>query len=188
MMIVFTLSMAVAFAPALALTVAHAEPTLREATAGGLPALSLKTLEGKSQPLSDYRGKVLLVVNTASECGYTPQYAGLEALYQKYRARGFYILGFPSDDFHQEPGSGTTISNFCKSRYGVTFPLFEKGPVSGDAAQPLWKYLTQKYGQPKWNFFKYLIGKDGVVRAVYESRTTPDNETLLKAIEAALAE
>ena len=108
----------------------------QEAAQDSLHTLSAKSIDGKSVSFADYKGKVVLIVNTASECGYTGQYAGLEALYAKYRDKGLVVLGFPSHDFRQEPGSGEEIAKFCKVRYGVTFPLFEKGPVSGAAASP----------------------------------------------------
>lgn len=151
-----------------------------------LHALSAKALDGKNVSLADYKGKVLLIVNTASECGFTGQYAGLEALYSKYKDKGLVVLGFPSNDFRQEPGSGEEIAKFCKVRYGVTFPLFEKGPVSGGSASPVFKFLSRKHGEPKWNFYKYLVGKNGQVLAQYSSRVSPDSGDLTSAIEAAL--
>ena len=149
-------------------------------------SLSAKSIDGKAVSFADYKGKVLLIVNTASECGFTGQYAGLEALYAKYRDRGLVVLGFPSNDFHQEPASGQEIAKFCKVRYGVTFPLFEKAPVSGASASPVFKFLAQKHGEPKWNFYKYLVGKNGQVLGQYSSRTSPDSSDLTAAIEAAL--
>ena len=151
-----------------------------------LHTLSAKSIDGKSVSFADYKGKVVLIVNTASESGYTGQYAGLETLYAKYRDKGLVVLGFPSHDFRQEPGSGEEIAKFCKVRYGVTFPLFDKGPVSGAAASPLFKFLALKHGEPKWNFYKYLVGKNGQVIAQYSSRVGPDSTELISAIEAAL--
>ena len=152
---------------------------------------SAKTIDGKSRKLGDYKGKVLLVVNTASQCGFTPQYKGLEALYQKYKGQGFAVLGFPSNQFgQQEPGNDTEIAEFCEMNFGVSFPLFSKIDVNGDQAHPLFKYLTTSkpglLGSEgiKWNFTKFLVGKDGQVIARYAPTTKP--EDLGKDIEKAL--
>lgn len=138
------------------------------------------TLNGKSQSLSDYRGKVALIVNTASKCGFTPQYKGLEALYKKYNEKGFVVLGFPCDQFgHQEPGGSSEISEFCEMNYGVSFPLYEKIEVNGNNADPLYKYLKKKapglLGTKviKWNFTKFLIGRNGEVIRRYSTATKP---------------
>jgi glutathione peroxidase len=153
---------------------------------------SAKTIDGKSRKLGDYKGKVLLVVNTASQCGFTPQYKGLEAIYQKYKGQGFAVLGFPSNQFgQQEPGNDTEIAEFCELNYGVSFPLFSKIDVNGDQAHPIFKFLTS--AKPgllgsegiKWNFTKFLVGKDGKVLARYAPTTKP--EDLGKDIEKALA-
>jgi glutathione peroxidase len=153
---------------------------------------SATTIDGKPRKLADYKGKVLLVVNTASKCGFTPQYKGLEALYEKYKGKGFAVLGFPSNQFgQQEPGADDEIAEFCEINYGVTFPLFSKVDVNGDAAHPLFKYLTsEKKGllgseAIKWNFTKFLIGKDGEVIERYAPTTKP--EDLAKDVEKALA-
>jgi len=153
---------------------------------------SATTLDGKPRKLSDYQGKVLLVVNTASKCGFTPQYKGLEELYEKYKDKGFAVLGFPSNQFgQQEPGPDSEIAEFCERNYGVTFPMFSKVDVNGDAAHPLFKYLTgEKKGllgsaAIKWNFTKFLVGKDGAVVDRYAPTTKP--EELQKDIEKALA-
>ncbi|HVZ79265.1 MAG TPA: glutathione peroxidase [bacterium] len=139
-----------------------------------------KTIDGKEIALSQYRGKALLIVNVASRCGFTPQYEGLEALYKKYKDRGFEILGFPCNQFgSQEPGTETEIKQFCDLNYGVTFPLFAKIDVNGPNAHPLYKYLTsEKPGilgteAIKWNFTKFLIGKDGEPVKRYASAATP---------------
>jgi glutathione peroxidase len=152
---------------------------------------SAKTIDGKSRKLSDYKGKVLLVVNTASKCGFTPQYKGLEALYEKYKSKGLVVLGFPSNQFgQQEPGPDDEIAEFCEMNFGVTFPLFSKVDVNGDAAHPLFKYLTStKKGllgseAIKWNFTKFLIGRDGNVVERYAPTTKP--EDLEKDVERAL--
>ena len=136
-----------------------------------------------------HAGQVLLVVNTASKCGFTPQYEGLEALHQRLGPRGFSVVGFPSNDFRgQEPGSEAQIQEFCTLTYGVKFPMFEKVHVIGDEATPLYKALTAATGTaPGWNFHKYLIGRDGRTVASFGTRTAPDDKALVAAIEAALA-
>jgi len=131
---------------------------------------------------------VLLVVNTASYCGYTPQYQGLEALYDKYRGRGLVVLGFPSNDFEQEKGSNKEIAEFCENTYGVRFPMFAASHVKGAQANVMYRQLARATGQePQWNFFKYLLGRDGKVLAVYPSKVTPEDPALLAAIERQLA-
>jgi glutathione peroxidase len=140
---------------------------------------SAKLNNGEEQPLNAYRGKVLLVVNTASKCGFTPQYKGLEELYRRYHDQGLEILGFPCDQFgHQEPGSDAEILGFCELKYSVTFPLFAKIEVNGDRAHPLYKHLKSEAGGVltdgiKWNFTKFLIGRDGSVLSRYAPLTTP---------------
>jgi glutathione peroxidase len=148
-----------------------------------------KRLLGAEENICEtYRGKVLLVTNVASKCGFTPQYEGLEQLYQTYKDRGFVVLGFPSGDFaNQELESDTEIQEFCKLNYGVTFPMFSKSSVKGDQANALFKRLSAKTGkEPNWNFNKYLIGRDGKVIAYFGSRVEPTSEELTQAIEAAL--
>jgi glutathione peroxidase len=149
------------------------------------------TLDGKPKKLVDFKGKVLLVVNTASKCGFTPQYKGLEALYRQYKGKGFAVLGFPSNQFGaQEPGPESEIAEFCEMNYGVTFPMFAKIDVNGDAAHPLYQHL--KAAAPgvlgsesiKWNFTKFLVGKDGKVVKRYAPNTEPAE--LAGDIEAAL--
>ena len=143
--------------------------------------LTLTTISGDTIPLGDYRGKVLLVVNVASKCGYTPQYEGLEALHRRFRERGFSVLGFPCDQFgHQEPGNAEEIRSFCSLEYGVSFPLFEKIEVNGANAHPLYKYL--KHEAPgvlgseaiKWNFTKFLVDREGKVVRRYAPTDTPE--------------
>ncbi len=149
--------------------------------------LSAPRLDGKSQSLSAYRGKVVLVVNVASECGFTPQYAGLEKLYEARKAQGFEILGFPCNQFGgQEPGSAAAIQTFCQKNFGVTFPLFEKVDVKGAGQSPVYTFLTAQHGEPKWNFHKYLVGKDGKVIAAFPSSVEPEGPELKAALEAAL--
>jgi glutathione peroxidase len=149
-----------------------------------------KTLEPVK--LSTYKGKALLIVNTASECGYTAQYKGLQAIYDEYRSRGFEVLGFPSNDFGgQEPGSNAEIKDFCERKFKVSFPLFEKNPVSGKQIQPLYSHLTKNApttGEVSWNFEKFLVSKDGRVVGRFKSKVTPESKELTQAIEKALAE
>ena len=149
--------------------------------------LRAKNLDGTPADLTQYKGKVLLVVNTASECGFTPQYAGLEKLYEEYKDKGLVILGFPSNDFgKQEPGSPAEIKKFCETKFHVTFPMFEKVATKGDGQSPVYKFLAAKNGEPKWNFTKYLVGKDGQVRTSFPSKVTPEAKELRDAIDAAL--
>jgi glutathione peroxidase len=143
----------------------------------------------KPQSLCQYAGRVLLVVNTASYCGFTPQYKGLEALYDKYKGRGLVVLGFPSNDFRQEKGSNREIAEFCESTFGVKFPMFAASHVRGSEANPLFQQLAAQSGTTvKWNFYKYLIGRDGSVVAAYSSMTAPDDAALVRAIEKQLTE
>ena len=152
-----------------------------------LHALTMKRLDGSEVALSTYAGKVLLVVNTASECGYTPQYEGLEALHAKYAARGFSVLGFPSNDFGgQEPGTAPEIATFCKSKYGITFPMFEKVKTIGDERSALYRMLSDAKGPPKWNFHKYLVDKKGKVVASWPSAVVPASPEIAKAIDEQL--
>jgi len=149
--------------------------------------LSLRTLDGQEQALSVYKGKVVLAVNVASECGYTPQYAGLQKLYTEYKDRGLVILGFPCNQFGaQEPGEAAQIQTFCQKNYGVTFPLFQKLDVKGAEKAPIYQFLTAKFGEPAWNFHKYLVGKDGQVLQAFPSKVAPESPELRSAIEAAL--
>ena len=149
--------------------------------------LTANTLDGAPKKLSDYKGKVLVVVNTASQCGYTPQYAGLETLYENYKDKGLVVLGFPSNDFGgQEPGTAAEIKTFCEKKYNVTFPMFAKVKTKGEGQSPVYAFLVAKDGAPKWNFHKYVVGKDGHVTASFPSSVKPDSEELKRAIEAAL--
>ena len=150
-------------------------------------------LDGSPQPLSDWHGKVLLIVNVASKCGFTPQYAGLEQLWRDYGDKGLVVLGFPCDQFgHQEPGDEAEIMNFCSLTYDVDFPMFAKVEVNGGGAHPLWKWLKDEkggllgIGAIKWNFTKFLVGRDGRVRKRYAPTDKP--ESLARDIERALAE
>ncbi len=149
-----------------------------------------RTLAGKTAVnlKESYGGEVILVVNTASKCGFTPQYEGLEALQRKYAARGFTVLGFPSNDFMgQEPGEEAQIKEFCTLTYGVKFPMFEKVHVKGDETTPLYRELAKETGvSPGWNFHKYLIARDGTVVATFPSKVKPDDAALVAAIEREL--
>lgn len=151
-----------------------------------------RPLAGK-EPVSlckEYDGKVLLIVNTASKCGFTPQYEGLEALHARFKDRGFAVLGFPSNDFkQQEPGTEKEIQEFCTLTYGVKFPMFEKVHVTKEEATPLYQRLAAASGEryPSWNFYKYLVGRDGKVIADYSSKVKPDDAELVAAVEKALA-
>ena len=155
----------------------------------------MKSLDGKEVDLAaKYKGKVVLLVNTASKCGLTPQYKALEALHEKYAGKGLSIIGFPANNFGaQEPGSDSEIGEFCLKNYGVKFDMFSKISVKGDDKAPLYKFLTEKEtngafaGDITWNFEKFLVGKDGKVIARFAPRTTPDAEEVVKAIEAELA-
>jgi glutathione peroxidase len=154
---------------------------------------TLKRIDGSSQDLADYRGQVLLLVNVASKCGLTPQYEGLESLYERYRARGFAVLGFPSNDFAgQEPGSDAEIASFCRSTYGVAFPMFSKISVKGADQHPLYRELTglpaPLGGEVQWNFQKYLVNRRGQVVARFDPRTAPEDPALVARLEALLAE
>ena len=150
--------------------------------------LTTNSLDGKPADLSQYKGHVVLVVNVASKCGFTPQYAGLEKLYTDYKDKGFFVLGFPSNDFHgQEPGTPQEIATFCSTKYNVDFPMFEKVDVLKVPTQsPVYQFLTTSNPVPTWNFCKYLVGKDGKVIKFYPSKVKPDDKELTDAIDAAL--
>jgi glutathione peroxidase len=152
-------------------------------------ALKTTTLQGQPAELSQYSGKVALVVNVASQCGFTPQYAGLQKLYDELKDRGFVVLGFPSNDFGgQEPGSPDEIAGFCKKNYGVSFPMFSKLVTkAGPEQSPIYSYLGHSGSLPSWNFGKYLVGKDGRVVQYFPSKVAPEAPELREAIEKALA-
>lgn len=172
----------------------HAFAQSPAAAAGPCPALlnhefnRLQT--GKPETMCQYRGQVLLIVNTASYCGYTHQYEGLEALYRKYKDRGLVVLGFPSNDFGaQEPGSNHEIAEFCRLTYGVRFPMFEKSSLTSLKANPMYVELAARTGEsPKWNFHKYLIDRDGNPAGTYASKVEPDDSALVGALEKLLAD
>ncbi|MCE0496689.1 MAG: glutathione peroxidase [Methylacidiphilales bacterium] len=149
--------------------------------------LKVNSLDGQPVDLGQYKGHVVLVVNVASKCGFTPQYAGLEKLYLDYKDKGFFILGFPSNDFgHQEPGTPEEIAAFCTSKYNVTFPMFEKVVTKGDGQSPVYQFLTTGFPAPTWNFCKYLVDPNGKVLKEFPSKVKPDDKELTDAIDAAL--
>ena len=155
----------------------------------------MKDIDGKEVALKKYKGDVLLIVNTASKCGYTPQYEGLEAIYEKYKSQGFDVLGFPANNFgSQEPGTEAEIKEFCESKYKVTFPMFAKISVKGDDQHPLYNFLTAKETNPQfagdisWNFNKFLVDRKGNVVARFSSKDTPESDTVKTAIEKYLKE
>ena len=149
---------------------------------------SLKTIDGKDKKLSDYKGKVVVVVNVASQCGYTPQYEGLEKLYERLKGKGLAMIGVPCNQFGaQEPGSETEIAAFCQKNYGVTFDLASKVDVNGPAAHPLYQWLTKSGAEPiKWNFAKFVVGKDGALVQRFEHKTKPEDADFVSTIEKAL--
>lgn len=150
---------------------------------------TMNRIEGEAEPLADYRGKVVMVVNVASACGLTPQYEGLEALYRAKNPGGLVILGFPANNFgDQEPGSNKEIEEFCTGTYHVTFPMFEKISVLGDDQHPLYQRLSQEGGPPSWNFTKYLVDRHGRVVARFDPRTRPDDPALIAKIDELLAQ
>lgn len=166
-------------------------PVVRASAGDSLYTIPLKDIDRKPTSLKTYAGKVLLIVNVASKCGYTPQYEGLEALYAKYKDKGFVVLGFPCNQFGgQEPGTDAQIKQFCSSKYAVTFPLFDKIEVNGPHRDPLYVLLAGK-GSPypgniRWNFTKFLIGRDGKILRRFDSKVKPESPDLVKAVETAL--
>ncbi|HMV82947.1 MAG TPA: glutathione peroxidase [Blastocatellia bacterium] len=155
--------------------------------------ISVKTIDGKPATIGDYKGKVLLIVNVASQCGYTPQYEGLEKIYEKYQSQGLAVLGFPANNFGgQEPGTEAEIKTFCRTNYGVKFPMFAKLSAKGADIHPLYKFLTEKETNPnfageiKWNFNKFLIDKNGNPIARFDSGDKPESAKVTQAIEQAL--
>jgi glutathione peroxidase len=160
--------------------------------ASGIYDFTLPSIDGNPAPLSSYKGKVVLIVNVASRCGYTPQYSGLEAIYEKYKGQGFVILGFPANNFGaQEPGTNEEIKTFCSTKYNVTFPMYAKVSVKGDDITPLYLYLTKDAnaavaGDIKWNFTKFLVDRRGQVARRFEPKVTPDSQEMIAAIESLL--
>ena len=163
------------------------------ANAASIYDFTMKSIDGQPVSLKSYKGKVVLLVNVASKCGFTPQYAGLEALYEKYKDKGFVIIGIPANNFgQQEPGTNEEIKTFCSRKYNVTFPMMSKVSVLGDDETPLYRSLTDKASDPKfggdikWNFTKFLFDRDGNLVARFEPPVTPDSSQVTAAVEAAL--
>lgn len=155
--------------------------------ANSVHEFTMKSIDGQDTPLANWKGKVVLFVNVASQCGYTPQYKGLEALYRKYKDSGFVVVGVPANNFgSQEPGSNEEIKQFCTRNYSVTFPMMAKVSVKGPDTAPLYQYLQQAAGDVRWNFTKFLVGKDGKVIQKFDSGVAPESAELTKAIEQAL--
>jgi glutathione peroxidase len=176
----------------LSFTVLTLALTMLAQAESNLADIPLKDINGKDTSLKAYKGQVLLIVNVASKCGFTPQYKSLEATYRKYKGQGLAVLGFPCNQFGgQEPGSNEEIKSFCSSKYDVTFPLFDKLNVKGADQHPLYTALSGKDspfpGDVKWNFGKFLVGRDGKIIKRWDSKVTPDGEEITKAIESALA-
>lgn len=158
--------------------------------AQSLHDFSIKTIDGKPMPMAQYKGKVVLLVNTASMCGFTPQYEGLQQLHDSYKAKGFTVIGVPSGDFgDQEYGSNSEVKQFCESKFGIKFPMAEKAVVKGPKAIPIYKWAASTLGDantPQWNFHKYLIGKDGKLIAAFGTKTTPTSPEVTAAVSKAL--
>ena len=166
--------------------------TVLMATEKSVHDFTLNSIDGQATSLASYKGKVVLLVNVASRCGYTPQYSALQAVYEKYKDRGLVIVGIPANNFGaQEPGTNEEIKTFCKTKYSVSFPMMAKVSVKGDDITPLYQFLTDKNlptgGEIKWNFTKFLVGPDGKVIARFEPKVTPDSPEVSAAIEKALA-
>lgn len=188
-------TLALAAVPALLAFAGVIGTALAAEKANSVLDFKVKDIDGKEVDLSRFKGEVLLIVNTASKCGYTPQYEGLEALYDKHKSHGFSVLAFPANEFgSQEPGTDAEIKTFCKTKYDVSFPVFSKIVVKGEGIHPLYQYLTSKETDPKyageipWNFTKFLVNRKGEVVARFAPKDAPDSPEVTKAIEAALAE
>jgi glutathione peroxidase len=164
------------------------------AVAANIYDFTLPSIDGKPMPLAEFKGKVVLVVNVASRCGYTPQYSALELLYEKYKDQGFVIVGFPANNFGaQEPGTNEEIKTFCSRKYNVTFPMYGKVSVKGDDQTPLYQYLTKQTGPSiagdiKWNFTKFMVDRNGNVVERFESAATPDSKEVVSAVEKQLSQ
>jgi glutathione peroxidase len=179
--------------PAPAVTNAMAAPATNTLAAPAIPPgpslynFTVNSLDGKPVDLGQFRGRVALVVNTASNCGFVSQYAGLEKLYEDYKDKGFVVLAFPCNDFGgQEPGSTKDIATLCSTKFDVTFPLFEKTKTRGDGQSPVYQFLATGHGTPNWNFHKYLVDKNGRVIQEFQSQTNPQSKDVKDAVEAAL--
>jgi glutathione peroxidase len=177
--------------PFLLLTTVFLMQTLA-VSAASIHDIAVKDIDGKDTTLGAYKGKVLLIVNVASKCGYTPQYQGLESIYEKYKDKGFVVLGFPCNQFgQQEPGTNEEIKQFCSSKYNVKFPMFDKIDVNGEHRHPLYVALAGEQspypGNIKWNFSKFLIGRDGKIIKRFDSKAAPESPEVIAAIDAAVA-
>jgi glutathione peroxidase len=165
-----------------------AEPSTQPAAGGSPLDFKVKDIDDKDYDLAQLKGKVVLIVNVASKCGNTPQYAGLEKLYEANKDKGFVIVGFPANNFHeQEPGTNADIKTFCTSKYNVTFPMMSKISVKGDDQHPLYKLLTGEKGEVTWNFDKFLVGRDGKLIEHFKAKVKPDDAKVTGAIDKALA-
>jgi len=172
---------------AIALTALSTRAQETATTQPSILSYTVKDIDGNDKNLADYKGKAVLIVNVASKCGYTPQYKGLEALYNKYKDQGLVVIGFPANNFKgQEPGSNEQIKQFCTEKYGVTFPMMSKISVKGEDQHPLYKQLTGAKGEVTWNFNKFLIDRNGNLVEHFDSKVKPDDAKLTSAIEAAL--
>lgn len=180
-----------AVAALLAAPLGFAAGAAEDGTAKTAWDFTFRSIDGKPMPLSGYRGEVLLVVNTASMCGFTKQYAGLQALHDKYEAQGFKVVGVPSNDFGgQEPGSTEEIKQFCEVSFGIDFPMTAKYPVTGADAHPFYRWIADTLGEskaPRWNFYKYLLAPDGTIAAAWPSTVKPDSRTVTDTVETLLA-
>lgn len=183
---------AVASAAIGVVTIVPGHTTPMDTEAENIYSFKMKDIDGKETGLDKYKGKVLLVVNVASKCGLTPQYEGLEKIYEKYKDKGLVVMGFPANEFGaQEPGTNTEIKQFCTGKYNVTFPMFSKIVVKGDEAHPLYKWLlaqTPQHQDIEWNFAKFLVGRDGKVLQRFHPKVTPEDKDLVAALEKALAD
>lgn len=193
LIIIFLASISIYVGCATATSDAVSTANLPPLTEKSIYDFSMKSIEGKDVKMDEFKGKVLLLVNVASHCGYTPQYTGLQSIYSKYKDQGFLVLGFPSNDFGgQEPGSNEEVKTFCTSKYNVTFPMFSKITVVGANKHPFYRFLTEKATNPEfakeisWNFNKFLVDKTGKIVGAYESGITPESPELTGAIEKAL--
>jgi glutathione peroxidase len=190
---IITAALAVLGLAGLAAFALEAPATQPGSATGGPLSFTMKDIDGQDVDLARYKGKVVLMVNVASKCGYTKQYAGLESLYEKYKDKGLVVIGFPANNFKgQEPGTDEQIKEFCTSKYNVTFPMMSKISVKGDDKHPLYKYLTEAptagayAGDVEWNFTKFVVDRDGKVVARFKSKVTPESEELLGAVEKEL--
>jgi len=191
----FSPAMAALVAIAIPWSMVSAQPPASPKKPASVLDFTVKDIDGKDVPLAKFQGKVLLIVNTASQCGYTPQYKELQEIYQKYKDQGFEVLAFPANEFGaQEPGSDEQIKQFCSTRYKVSFPLFSKIVVKGKGIHPLYEYLTAETTNPKhsgpipWNFAKFLVNRKGEVIARFEPGVKPDSSEITTAVEKALAQ